>query len=168
MFNSHWNAKTIEPHPLRRNFDAISTLPNSLNQGHCKVQRSLSLGTRMFYHLHSIVTPCRKMKVFPTRVIIGQPYDFKLLIGGRERLEPSVSKNYKTVFKITQSAENSSIDVSVLYYTIIKIKLFSFEFCRPLSMYMLYKFYKEVFEWFSKQFSDNYCKRRDLIYICLR
>ena len=47
----------------------------------------------LYYHLHSIVTPRREMKVvssFPTRVIIGQLYvlHFKLLIRGRERLQP--------------------------------------------------------------------------------
>ena len=46
-----------------------------------------------YYHLHSIVTSRREMKVvssFPTRVIIGQLYvlHFKLLIRGRERLQP--------------------------------------------------------------------------------
>ena len=46
-----------------------------------------------YYHLHSIVTPRREMKVvssFPTHVIIGQLYvlHFKLLIRGRERLQP--------------------------------------------------------------------------------
>ena len=49
-----------------------------------------------YYHLHSIVTPRREMKVvssFPTRVIIIQLYVlyFKLLIRGRERLQPSAT-----------------------------------------------------------------------------
>ena len=49
-----------------------------------------------YYHLHSIVTPRREMKAvssFPTRVIIIQLYVlyFKLLIRGRERLQPSAT-----------------------------------------------------------------------------
>ena len=49
-----------------------------------------------YYHLHSIVTPRREMKVvssFPTRVIVIQLYVlyFKLQIRGRERLQPSAT-----------------------------------------------------------------------------
>ena len=55
-----------------------------------------SLQPFTYYHLHSIVTPRREMKVvssFPTRVIIIQLYVlyFKLQIRGRERLQPSAT-----------------------------------------------------------------------------
>ena len=69
----------------------ISVLQLNRHQGSMKQQRK-----QPYYHLHSIVTPRREMKVvssFPTRVIIIQLYVlyFKLLIRGRERLQPSAT-----------------------------------------------------------------------------